>query len=181
MKYYDQDTAIQLSILSLILEHYNNGDLLYQALSNLHMQQNTSHTVQWDKLSTLWKYGFNGLDRRFEEITHTINIHHQIPILLLYAWLLWLPTLLQSYQGSQIRLFNPKYPSISFLLTKTWHQWIASQNSINNITDKYVFIDDMYATSKSYQQALEGLSSLGHTIQPPIYSAVYINTTNKQF
>lgn len=172
MKFYDNNPSIQLSILSKITEYYDNKSILYKELSHLHLEQDVSHTILWDKISTLSKYNFNGLDSKFDNITDRLNTNIQKPVILLYAGLLGLPSLLHSYQWDHIRLFNPKKPSTSFFIKKHWDQRNVTQENISNISDEYVFIDDMYNTGEAYNKALQSLSSLGYNNKLEIYSAV---------
>lgn len=172
MKFYDIDPLTQCTILSLFISHYTDYALLYQKLSALHAKISSAHTVIGSKTAVLNKYNFNGLDSKFSEITEKINSHKQKPIVLLYAWLLSLPSLLQSYQWDTILLFNSKKKSPVFSLQREWEVRVVSQQVLKNIWEGYVFVDDIHLTGKTYRQALSLLSESWHVGGVDIYSAV---------
>lgn len=83
-----------------------------------------------------------------------------MPIILLYAGLLALPSFLSHYQGDIIRLCNPKNPQQTIKVFRNNGQWQYVYTALEHIDTNHIFIDDIYNTGASHAMANDVLSSL---------------------
>lgn len=176
IKLHDNDINKQLKILSIFLNQKEDYKVMYNKLLEFHDNNITQKTIIWDKLSTLSRYNFNWLDNGFIKITEELNTLEKKPIILLYAWILSLPFIINSYNGNTIRLFNNKISKNSFKINRkdSNSEWKISQEEINNINSDYVLIDDIYNEWTAYQKSLKVLSELWYKDKLDIYTAITI-------
>ncbi len=176
IKLYDNDTNKQLKILSIFLNQKEDYKVMYNKLLEFHSNNITQETIICDKLATLSRYNFNWLDNWFIKIAEELNTLGKKPIILLYAWILSLPFIINSYNGNTIRLFNNKKNKNSFKITRkdSNSEWEISQEQINNINSDYILIDDIYNEWTAYQESLKVLSELWYKDKLDIYTAITI-------
>jgi hypothetical protein len=175
IKLHHNDTNKQLKILWIFLNQKENYKIMYNKLLEFHSNNITQETIIWDKLATLSRYNFNWLDNEFINITEQLNTLEKKPIILLYAWILSLPFIINSYNWNTIRLFNNKNSKNSFKINrKNNGEWEIFQEEINNINSDYVLIDDIYNEWTAYQESLKVLSKLWYKDKLDIYTAITI-------
>lgn len=172
MKFYDNYPSVQESIFAELVAHSQDIKSLYISLRSIHAKNKLDHNIQCNKLSTLSKYNFVGRDVTFDEIVSYINQEEKTPIILLYAWLLSLPSFLTHYNGNTIRLLNPKNPSGSIKLSRNNNNWIYSHEVPSDVDRNYVFIDDIYNTGNAYTSACKILEDLWCTEKLDMYAAI---------
>lgn len=172
MKLHQDNSYIQNQILDAVINHIDDKDALYDILKSIHKQHPTEQSIQGHKLGILSKYNFTGWDKAFWTIAHTCNKEGQTPIILLYAWLLALPSFLSYYQWDTIWLFNPKNPekTIKFFKEQDKRQYIHMP--LQGIDTNHIFIDDIYNTGASHAMANDQLKRLWFDFSLTIDSAV---------
>lgn len=172
MKFYNNHPNIQWDILNAIFNNIWDDDLLYEELSQIYEKNKIHNPTQCHKLSTLSKYDFVGWNSLFDDIAIHISKKWQTPIVLLYAWILSLPSLLTKYTWDTIRLLNPKNPDQSIKLYKQNGKRMYSYEKISCIDSNHVFIDDIYNTGKAYKDAGNIIRQMWIDFDLDIYTAI---------